>query len=466
MSELYLDSLLSELLEIRFSTQVPQDEIPALIEKSIQERNMFVLLTEAMSRSDVKAVEDVLSNAESVLNDYGKAVKNANSVYLTKLLTGLKKRLEKQKSNLQKAKDSDDIRDHVKYKDAVSDTGILIVAALRSIRNGVNATAKLVQSMGDDAFNPAGEESEESQGTLSDFSRLIGQALADNSLGKRMKPEALQQFESELAKQVEKPSVGRGLGKFIAQIGSKSLRIDSEKLLGSMLALSADELQELDRSIKQADSAVQQATEAAEETSEELQDDSAEGENSDTTEEASEVEAGQFYRYTTTRGADRIVRVENVLDDGNVQLRLVIFNGDKLTTGSNVFALKQEKLGDRLTDQEVKDRFDTPGERVQSIVGNSETANSAIENLSDIPLDELVKAASQSGDKPKVSREQGLKAFSAMAQNPKEAAFLYATVRKAINQDVGYEMFESKQEVDTFDRWLTIAGIDKGKNET
>lgn len=461
MSKLHLDSLLSELLEIRFSARVSQDEIPALIEESIQARDVFVLLTEAMSSGDVKAVENVLNRAEGVLNDYGAAVKSANSKYLTNLLAGLKKRLEKQKSDLRKAKDSDDIRAHVKYKDAVSDTGILIVSALRSIRNGVNATTKLVQSMGADAFNPAGEESEESQDTLSDFSRLIGQALADNSLGKRMKPEVLQQFESELAKQVEKPSVGRGLGKFIAQIGSKNLRVDPEKLLGAMLALSADELQELDRSVKRVEGAVQQAEDTAEDTVDELQadvPDAPEQQEEPTTDEGA-VETGQFYRYTTRAGKESIVRVEDVLDNGNVQLKAVGFEDNNIKTRGTLFAVASDRLGDRLTDDDVKEAFDEPEEQIRSAIETGETADEIVDVLEDVPAEELTDTLKANDPRPKIGRSKGVEAFKAVTRSEEEAGLLYQTVKTVLNKEVGYDLFESKQEVNNFDRWARLAGI-------
>ena len=458
MSKLHLDSLLNELLEIRFTARVPQNEIPALIEESIRARDVFVLLTEAMSSNDVRAVESVLGRAESVLNDYGAAVKSANSAYLTNLLAGLKKRLEKQKNDLRKAKDSDDIRTHVKYKDAVSDTGILILSALRSIRNGVNATAKLVQSLGSDAFNPAGEESEESEDTLSDFSRLIGQALADNSLGKRMKPEALQQFESELAKQVEKPSVGRGLSKFITQIGSKNLRVDPEKLLGAMLALSADELQELDRSVKRAEGAVQQVENATEDTVDELQADASEQQEEPAADEDA-VEVGQFYRYTNNAGKEGIVRVEGVLDNGNVQLKAVGFENNDIKTRGGVFAVASDRLGNRLTDDDVKEAFDEPEEQIRSVIETGESADEIVDVLEDVPAEELTDTIKANDPRPKINRSKGVEAFKAVTRSEEEAGLLYQTVKTVLNKEVGYELFESKQEVSNFDRWARLAGI-------
>jgi hypothetical protein len=468
-----LDILLENLIEARLTSI--SDDVD-LIEESILNRSISVLLLERMDRADISALEAVFKNAEGVLEDYGKAVNSVNPTpkYLADLLKALNKNLEARKNEFNKAKESDDIRKIVKYKDSVSDAGILIVSALRTIRNSVAASSSLLKSLGDDAFQAAGDTPEESEGILGDFQNLVNQAVSDRSVGARLKPDVLEKFKSELLSKVEKASTGRGiLGKFMSGIKNSRLKIDPDKLVASISLLTPEALQEFDAAIKKVDGAVQQASEVAEETSEELQADSAENENTDASEETPEgeettpeVEEGQFYRYTTKSGKEGIYRVEKKNDNGSVQIRKVVFKDGGIKTGGPTFAVEADQLDDQLTDDEVKASFDAPDEQIESIVDDAESAEDVVNNLKDAAVDDLADAVSEPDRRTKISRDRGLEMFKGVTQTPAEAGLLYSTVRRVINNEVGYEMFESKQEVNTLDRWLTIAGIDKDKNET
>jgi len=464
-----LDTLLESLIETRLASVSDDAD---LIEESVLNRSISVLLLERMDRADISALEDVFKNAEGVLEDYIKAVNSVNPTpeYLPKLLEALSKNLKARKNEFNKAKESDDIRKIVKYKDSVSDTGILIVSALRTIRNSVAASSSLLKSLGDDAFQAVGDISEESEGILGDFEKLVGQAVSDKSIGARLKPEVLEKFKSELLSKVEKASTGRGiLGKFMSGITDKfqGLKINPDKLVASISLLTPEALQEFDAAIKKVDGAVQQASEVAEETSEELQADSTENENTDASEEITpEVEEGQFYRYTTKSGKEGIYRVEKKNDNGSVQIRKVVFKDGGIKTGGSAFAVETDQLDDQLADDEVKASFDAPDEQIESIVDDSESAEEVVSDLEDVAADELKDAAAEPDRRTKISRDRGLEMFKSVAQTPAEAGLLYSTVRRVINNEVGYEMFESKQEVSTLDRWLMIAGIDKGENET
>ena len=114
----------------------------------------------------------------------------------------------------------------------------------------------------------------------------------------------------------------------------------------------------------------------------------------------------------------------------------------------------------------MKASFDAPDEQIESIVDDAESAEDVVNNLKDAAVDDLADAVSEPDRRTKISRDRGLEMFKGVTQTPAEAGLLYSTVRRVINNEVGYEMFESKQEVNTLDRWLTIAGIDKDKNET
>ena len=462
-----LDTLLESLIETRLASVSDDAD---LIEESVLNRSISVLLLERMDRADISALEAVFKNAEGVLEDYGKAVNSVNPTpkYLADLLKALNKNLEARKNEFNKAKESDDIRKIVKYKDSVSDAGILIVSALRTIRNSVAASSSLLKSLGDDAFQAAGDTPEESEGILGDFQNLVNQAVSDRSVGARLKPDVLEKFKSELLSKVEKASTGRGiLGKFMSGIKNSRLKIDPDKLVASISLLTPEALQEFDAAIKKVDGAVQQASEVAEETSEELQADSTENENTDASEEITpEVEEGQFYRYTTKSGKEGIYRVEKKNDNGSVQIRKVVFKDGGIKTGGPTFAVEADQLDDQLTDDEVKASFDAPDEQIESIVDDAESAEDVVNNLKDAAVDDLADAVSEPDRRTKISRDRGLEMFKGVTQTPAEAGLLYSTVRRVINNEVGYEMFESKQEVNTLDRWLTIAGIDKDKNET
>ena len=151
MSSQLLESLLEDLFEIK--GMVSENDIPMLVESSIRNRSMAVLLVEGMRNSG--EVKKAIEQVKVVLQRYNQALQAAKPApaYLVKLLARLQKQLKSGEKGFEKAVNSDDVRVHIKYKDSVSDVSILVISALRTIRNSIDAVNKLVTSLGEDAFS-------------------------------------------------------------------------------------------------------------------------------------------------------------------------------------------------------------------------------------------------------------------------------------------------------------------------
>lgn len=473
MKKSLLDDLLEQTFEIK--GMVSNDEIADLVENSIINRSLNVLLVEAMRSQDVSNIKKIIDQTEKAIDSYGKALQAAKPApaYLVKLLAKLKKQLQSRRNQLDKTSESDDIRAIVKYKDSVSDIGILTISALRTIRDGVDTANKLIKSMGEEAFNPVGEEAEDSQDFIDDLEKSIKQSFADNSLAVRLKPEVRSEFENSLMSKVEKPSLTGGkMRQFFAGITKSGLKVDPRSLVASLSLLTLEDLQELDAEIKSVDGAVKKATETTEDTSEEFQtDENQENENSNTedggqAEQAAEEEGtdqgiavGDFYRYKTKSGKEGIYKIDAKNDNGSVRIQKVAFEDGKIKLSGAAFAVSPDKLDDKVGEEEVKKSLGDPENKIKNVIRDAETASEVIDQLKDASADDLTDAAASTKAKTKITREQGLKMFGDVTQTPAEAGFLYATVKRVINDEVGYDMFENKQEVDNLSRWMKIAGI-------
>ena len=485
MSSQLLESLLEDLFEIK--GMVSENDIPMLVESSIRNRSMAVLLVEGMRNSG--EVKKAIEQVKGVLERYEKALQAAKPApaYLVKLLARLQKQLESREKGFEKAVKSDDVREHIKYKDSVSDVSILVISALRTIRNSIDAVNKLVTSLGEDAFSSEEQPSEESKNDIEDLEKLIGQTLADKSLGALLKQENRDEFEKTLRSKIDKPTlVGGPMRRFFSGIKNSNLKIDSDKLIASLELLTLDDIRDLDSEFKSFDNIVKQATETTEETAEDFQVDGADEEEKETekTEEAepdsknteedtkedvedaenSSVEKNRFYKYTNKKGKESIVKVIDVLDNGKAQLAPVIFKNNKMKLSNTVFTVQvnDERIGNKLEQKDVIASFSKPIDRVENTIAGSENAGAALDALADVATDDLVSAASNSKNRMKISREQGVKMFNNIVKDQDKATLLYSTVKRLVNQDVGYDMFESKQEIYSFNRWAQLAGIKKG----
>ena len=485
MSSQLLESLLEDLFEIK--GMVSENDIPMLVESSIRNRSMAVLLVEGMRNSG--EVKKAIEQVKVVLQRYNQALQAAKPApaYLVKLLARLQKQLESREKGFEKAVKSDDVREHIKYKDSVSDVSILVISALRTIRNSIDAVNKLVTSLGEDAFSSEEQPSEESKNDIEDLEKLIGQTLADKSLGALLKQENRDEFEKTLRSKIDKPTlVGGPMRRFFSGIKNSNLKIDSDKLIASLELLTLDDIRDLDSEFKSFDNIVKQATETTEETAEDFQVDGADEEEKETeeTEEAepdsknteedtkedvedaenSSVEKNRFYKYTNKKGKESIVKVIDVLDNGKAQLAPVIFKNNKMKLSNTVFTVQvnDERIGNKLEQKDVIASFNKPIDRVENTIAGSENAGAALDALADVATDDLVSAASNSKNRMKISREQGVKMFNDIVKDQDKATLLYSTVKRLVNQDVGYDMFESKQEIYSFNRWAQLAGIKKG----
>ena len=485
MSSQLLESLLEDLFEIK--GMVSENDIPMLVESSIRNRSMAVLLVEGMRNSG--EVKKAIEQVKVVLQRYNQALQAAKPApaYLVKLLARLQKQLESREKGFEKAVKSDDVREHIKYKDSVSDVSILVISALRTIRNSIDAVNKLVTSLGEDAFSSEEQPSEESKNDIEDLEKLIGQTFADKSLGALLKQENRDEFEKTLRSKIDKPTlVGGPMRRFFSGIKNSNLKIDSDKLIASLELLTLDDIRDLDSEFKSFDNIVKQATETTEETAEDFQVDGADEEEKETeeTEEAepdsknteedtkedvedaenSSVEKNRFYKYTNKKGKESIVKVIDVLDNGKAQLAPVIFKNNKMKLSNTVFTVQvnDERIGNKLEQKDVIASFNKPIDRVENTIAGSENAGAALDALADVATDDLVSAASNSKNRMKISREQGVKMFNDIVKDQDKATLLYSTVKRLVNQDVGYDMFESKQEIYSFNRWAQLAGIKKG----
>jgi hypothetical protein len=485
MSSQLLESLLEDLFEIK--GMVSENDIPMLVESSIRNRSMAVLLVEGMRNSG--EVKKAIEQVKVVLQRYNQALQAAKPApaYLVKLLARLQKQLESREKGFEKAVKSDDVREHIKYKDSVSDVSILVISALRTIRNSIDAVNKLVTSLGEDAFSSEEQPSEESKNDIEDLEKLIGQTFADKSLGALLKQENRDEFEKTLRSKIDKPTlVGGPMRRFFSGIKNSNLKIDSDKLIASLELLTLDDIRDLDSEFKSFDNIVKQATETTEETAEDFQVDGADEEEKETekTEEAepdsknteedtkedvedaenSSVEKNRFYKYTNKKGKESIVKVIDVLDNGKAQLAPVIFKNNKMKLSNTVFTVQvnDERIGNKLEQKDVIASFSKPIDRVENTIAGSENAGAALDALADVATDDLVSAASNSKNRMKISREQGVKMFNNIVKDQDKATLLYSTVKRLVNQDVGYDMFESKQEIYSFNRWAQLAGIKKG----
>ena len=399
----------------------------------------------------------------------------------------MQKQLESREKGFEKAVKSDDVREHIKYKDSVSDVSILVISALRTIRNSIDAVNKLVTSLGEDAFSSEEQPSEESKNDIEDLEKLIGQTLADKSLGALLKQENRDEFEKTLRSKIDKPTlVGGPMRRFFSGIKNSNLKINSDELIASLKLLTLDDIRDLDSEFKSFDNIVKQATETTEETAEDFQVDGADEEEKETekTEEAepdsknteedtkedvedaenSSVEKNRFYKYTNKKGKESIVKVIDVLDNGKAQLAPVIFKNNKMKLSNTVFTVQvnDERIGNKLEQKDVIASFNKPIDRVENTIAGSENAGAALDALADVATDDLVSAASNSKNRMKISREQGVKMFNDIVKDQDKATLLYSTVKRLVNKDVGYDMFESKQEIYSFNRWAQLAGIKKG----
>ena len=485
MSSQLLESLLEDLFEIK--GMVSENDIPMLVESSIRNRSMAVLLVEGMRNSG--EVKKAIEQVKVVLQRYNQALQAAKPApaYLVKLLARLQKQLESREKGFEKAVKSDDVREHIKYKDSVSDVSILVISALRTIRNSIDAVNKLVTSLGEDAFSSEEQPSEESKNDIEDLEKLIGQTLADKSLGALLKQENRDEFEKTLRSKIDKPTlVGGPMRRFFSGIKNSNLKINSDELIASLKLLTLDDIRDLDSKFKSFDNIVKQATETTEETAEDFQVDGADEEEKETekTEEAepdsknteedtkedvedaenSSVEKNRFYKYTNKKGKESIVKVIDVLDNGKAQLAPVIFKNNKMKLSNTVFTVQvnDERIGNKLEQKDVIASFSKPIDRVENTIAGSENAGAALDALADVATDDLVSAASNSKNRMKISREQGVKMFNDIVKDQDKATLLYSTVKRLVNQDVGYDMFESKQEIYSFNRWAQLAGIKKG----
>jgi hypothetical protein len=485
MSSQLLESLLEDLFEIK--GMVSENDIPMLVESSIRNRSMAVLLVEGMRNSG--EVKKAIEQVKVVLQRYNQALQAAKPApaYLVKLLARLQKQLESREKGFEKAVKSDDVREHIKYKDSVSDVSILVISALRTIRNSIDAVNKLVTSLGEDAFSSEEQPSEESKNDIEDLEKLIGQTLADKSLGALLKQENRDEFEKTLRSKIDKPTlVGGPMRRFFSGIKNSNLKINSDELIASLKLLTLDDIRDLDSKFKSFDNIVKQATETTEETAEDFQADGADEEEKETEEtkeaepdsknteedtkedvedaENSSVEKNRFYKYTNKKGKESIVKVIDVLDNGKAQLAPVIFKNNKMKLSNTVFTVQvnDERIGNKLEQKDVIASFNKPIDRVENTIAGSENAGAALDALADVATDDLVSAASNSKNRMKISREQGVKMFNDIVKDQDKATLLYSTVKRLVNQDVGYDMFESKQEIYSFNRWAQLAGIKKG----
>ena len=223
MSSQLLESLLEDLFEIK--GMVSENDIPMLVESSIRNRSMAVLLVEGMRNSG--EVKKAIEQVKVVLQRYNQALQAAKPApaYLVKLLARLQKQLESGEKGFEKAVKSDDVRKHIKYKDSVSDVSILVISALRTIRNSIDAVNKLVTSFGEDAFSSEEQPSEESKNDIEDLEKLIGQTFADKSLGALLKQENRDEFEKTLRSKIDKPTlVGGPMRRFFSGIKNSNLK--------------------------------------------------------------------------------------------------------------------------------------------------------------------------------------------------------------------------------------------------
>ena len=142
----------------------------------------------------------------------------------------------------------------------------------------------------------------------------------------------------------------------------------------------------------------------------------------------------------------------------------MIFKNNKMKLSNTVFTVQvnDERIGNKLEQKDVIASFNKPIDRVENTIAGSENAGAALDALADVATDDLVSAASNSKNRMKISREQGVKMFNDIVKDQDKATLLYSTVKRLVNQDVGYDMFESKQEIYSFNRWAQLAGIKKG----
>jgi hypothetical protein len=429
-----LENLSEQLIKIRSTVFVDNRDISTLVERSIRNRNLYFLLLESMDSTDIQAVKSVFNGCKAVLDDYSAVIKSLSPPpkYLVDLLKRLDDRLVKRIQEFEKAKKSDDLNTIIKYKDSVSDTGILIVTALRSLRNSITATSELIKKLGEDAFKPVVDDETDTAESdqLKTFEKLIGKAMSNRSLGATLKDENLEEFVDVLSSKIEKPSQKFfQLTKFFKTIKDKNLKIDSEKLIASILSLTPEQLTTFNDKIKSLDAGIKQAADTAVETSDELQKQPGETEKPKESEEGAKIGKGK---------------------ESEEESKLQI---DDLKTGELYLQLSPKRNKESFVMfRSVKDKENNLIS-VKRVLIDKQIAVDDKEFI--IPLKQLVRKVD-----PNVVIKKFMQANEHVSKNKK--LVLYETAKKLIHRKstalIRNELI-NRQEIDTIERWKKLAGL-------
>lgn len=455
-----IDRHLKVILETRVRL-AHQRHAERLLSESLSNRNMQALLVEGMTSRQYEELIKSIEFTESAIEKYVDILSDMTNEpagildYFEELLDRIIK-LRNDAPSYEKEKSDAKIS---KFWEEVSDTAVNVIGMAKSVNDSVNKLVVALEKV--PAFtDPANDD------------KTIREIIESDDVPERMRPRIIR----GVTRSFRPPQEGKGLLAKIVQF-FKGPKLTADTFSEGILELTLKDLETLSGALTQAegsvDKAAEEVTDAAQEQ-QEIEQAVQEGEpvaaaDEQATEEeleAAEPEGpaeGDFYRYTTRNGREGIYRVEAALENGNVRIRQVVFEDDKIKTKGSAFATGADKLGAKLTDEEVQESFDTPVEQIRSIVSASESPEEAVESLEDLPVDDLVSAAKGMDPRVTIPRDRGIEMFSGMTQSPGEAAFIYSTVRKAINKEVGYELFEHKRPVDSMDRWLHLAGIKEDK---
>lgn len=86
---------------------------------------------------------------------------------------------------------------------------------------------------------------------------------------------------------------------------------------------------------------------------------------------------------------------------------------------------------------------------------------SDLEKIDDVPTNKIADYVKDRAPDLRFSKEDGIELMNLVTDNDNElSASLYTIMKRAVNSELGYNMFESKRELNSLKKWKLIAGIE------